>query len=88
VRQLCNIYFATRPSPLLSLGDGGGWEVGGANKLLRRGGGGEGVKGEAMRGRKQMRWARPDGLAAQRENTVGAQSGGSRLVRDAEGGGR
>jgi hypothetical protein len=44
--------------------------------------------GRATHGRKGVRGGRRDGLAAQRENTVGKQRWGSRLVRDAEGGGR
>jgi hypothetical protein len=41
--------------------------------------------GGASRGRKGVRGDSPDGLAAQRENTVGEQRGGSWLVRNAEG---
>ncbi len=50
-----------------------------------QGGGGE-WEGGATRRRKGVKGGRSDGLAAQRENTVGEQRGGSWLVRDAEGG--
>ncbi len=87
------IYFTSRPSPLLSLGNGGGGGWGGEQTSAEHGraegagrggegkGGGYARKEEGERG--QTGW-----LAAQRENTVEAQSEGSRLVRDAEGGGR
>ena len=47
-----------------------------------------GVNGRGTtHGREGVRGGRPNGLAAQRENTVGEQRGGSWL-RDAKGGGR
>jgi hypothetical protein len=63
---------------------------GGANRLLPRTGAQKGKGGRGgggTRGRKGGRGGRPDGLAVQRESTVGEQRGGRRLVRDAEGGG-
>ncbi len=85
--QLCNIFcLSTLPASV-----SGGWRGWGADKLLLRtgvrkgqGGGGE-WEGGATHGRKGVRGGRPDGLAAQRENTVGEQCWGSCLVRDAEG---